>query len=299
MAAFLFLLPRLAVSVPVFALPLGIAGLFSALPLLAARVSGQLAHAGIAVATAMGLISLFDSPGTGIGFLFLFGLWALVGGEIVVRRRSVIVGCAAGFAVLAIEALLANFSEGTAAIEATLRSPQLQTAFDQWAAQVPLGPQEAKETIERVRSGIVLLYPSLSVVSAATIVALNAIALSRFVERRYPGVFPLNELRLLRWPFGLVVAFVVSGALLLAPGLTGVAWNGLLITLFLFLLQGLSVMSFALARFFPSELMRTLLLMASLLGPWAVMVSLVGLFDQWFDFRSRFESPEAPVARPD
>ena len=298
MAGSLFLLPRLASLVPFLALPLGIAGLFSALPLMVARISGRFAHAGIAAAAATLFVSLLDSPAAGMGFAFLFGLWGLVAAEVTARRKSVIMGCAMGFAVLSVEALYANFSEGTAALEATLRSPQVQTAFDQWAAQVPLEAQEAKVTIERVRSGIVALYPSLSVVSAAAIVALNAIALGRFVHRsRIPG-FPKDELGLLRWPFGLVIAFVLSGALLLAPSLKTAAWNGLIVTLFLFLLQGLSVISFGLARLFPSELMRTLLLMASLLGPWAVLVSLLGLFDQWFDFRSRFVKSEAPPAPP-
>ena len=94
----------------------------------------------------------------------------------------------------------------------------------------------------------------------------------------------------------LVVAFVGSGALLLVPDLQIVAWNGLVVTLFLFLLQGLSVLSFSLTRLFSSELMRTLVVVASLLGPWAMLLSLLGLFDQWFDFRSRFASAETPAA---
>ncbi len=299
MAGVLFLLPRLAVSVPFLAMPLGIAGLFSALPLLVARVSGPFSHAGIATVAALLFIAGLDGPATAIGFLFLFGGWALVAGEVVVRRRSVIAGCALGLVVLSLEALLANFAEGTAALEATLRSPQLQAAFDQWAAQVPLEPEEAKTMIERVRTGIVSLYPSLSVVSASAIVALNAIGLSRFVSLRRPGLFPPDELGRLRWPFGLVVAFVASGALLLAPDLKLLAWNGLVVTLFLFLLQGLSVMSFVLGRLLPGGLLRSLLLLASLLGPWAILVSLLGLFDQWFDFRGRFVSPAPPAAPTD
>ncbi len=94
-----------------------------------------------------------------MAFGVLFGLWALVAGEVLARRRSVIIGCAAGFLVLATEGLIAFFAEGTAPIEATLRSPQVQTAFDQWALQAQLEGQEAKTTIERVRAGVVALYP--------------------------------------------------------------------------------------------------------------------------------------------
>ena len=292
MAGVLFLLPRLSASAPFLALPLSLAGLFPALPLMAVRFSGRLAHGGLALAIATGLVSVTASPESALGFLVLFGLWALIAGEVLARRKSVIAAGAAGFFVLALEALLAAFSEGTARIEAALHTPQVQAAFDQWAAQVPLEPEEAKTTIERARSGIVALYPSLSVISAAAIVALNAIALGRVGRLSRLVSFPKNELSMLRWPLALVVAFVASGALLLVPELTTVGWNGLVVTLFLFLLQGLSVLSFGLARVFAGELMRTLLVMASLLGPWAILLSLLGLFDQWFDFRGRFASPE-------
>jgi uncharacterized protein YybS (DUF2232 family) len=292
MAGALFLLPRLSASVPFLALPLSVAGLFSATPLLLMRVSGRFVHAALALLIANLLISVTESTETAIGFSVLFGLWALLAGEILSRRKSVIAGCAAGFVVLSIEVLIAATVEGTTPMEATLRSPQVQAAFDQWAAQVPLEAAEAKTTIEGIRSAILALYPSLSVISAATIVTLNAIALGRLVRRSQASGFPANELTMLRWPLALVVAFVASGALLLFPDLHTVAWNGLVVTLFLFLLQGLSVLSFALARLFSSELMRTLTLLASLLGPWAILLSLLGLFDQWFDFRGRFMSGE-------
>jgi hypothetical protein len=298
LAGVLFLLPRFSAGVPFLALPMSIAGLFSALPLLALRITGGFAHAAIALLVAVLLISAAESPETAFGFAILFGLWALVAGEVLSRRKSVVAGCAAGFVVLSMEALLSVLAEGSAPMEAALRTPQVQTAFDQWAAQVPLGPEEAKTTIEEVRSGIVTLYPSLAVVSAATIVALNAIALGRLVQRSQPEGFMRNELLLFRWPIALVVAFVASGALLLVPDLQSFGWNGFAITMFLFLFQGLSVLALALTRLFASGLMRTLVVIASLLGPWAFFLSLLGLFDQWFDFRSRFlssETPEAPT----
>ncbi len=296
MAGVLFLLPRLAQSAPFLALPLSLAGLFSAAPLLAVRISGRLLHAFVALAAALLLISVIESPESAIGFAVLFGLWALVAGEVLSRRRSIIAASVAGLVVLSVEALLAGFAEGTAPIEATLRSPQVQASFDQWAAQAELEPAEAKAAIERVRAGIVALYPALSVISAMTIVALNAIGLARLVQRSGASAFPKGELMTLRWPLSLVVAFVASGALLLVPAAQQAGWNGLVVTLFLFLLQGLSVLTFSLTRLFSSELMRLMLVVTSLLGPWAILLSLLGLFDQWFDFRSRFVSTETPAA---
>ncbi len=296
MAGVLFLLPRLAQSAPFLALPLSVAGLFSAAPLLTVRISGRRLHAFTALATALLLISLIESTESAIGFAVLFGLWALVAGEVLARRRSVIAASVAGLVVLSIEALLAGFAEGTAPIEATLRTPQVQGSFDQWAAQAELEPAEAKAAIERVRAGIVALYPALSVISAMTIVALNAIVLGRLAQKKGAGTFPKGELLGLRWPLSLVVGFVASGALLLVPEVQQVGWNGLVVTLFLFLLQGLSVLTFALTRLFSSGLMRAMFLVTSLLGPWAILLSLLGLFDQWFDFRSRFTSVETPAA---
>jgi len=296
MAGVLFLLPRLAQIAPVLALPLGLAGLFSATPLLTVRISGRLLHAGVSLAIALLLISVIESPESAIGFLVLIGVWALVAGEVLARRKSVIAAGVAGLLILSIEALLAGLAEGTGPIEATLKTPGVQASFDQWAAQAELEPGEAKSAIEHVREGIVALYPALSVISAITIVALNAMALGRLVQRSPANAFPKGELLRLRWPLSLVVAFVGSGALLLLPELQEVGWNGLAVTLFLFLLQGLSVLTFALTRLFSSELTRAMLVAASLLGPWALLLSLLGLFDQWFDFRSRFIVPETPAA---
>ena len=296
MAGGLFLLPRLSASAPAFVLPMSIAGLFAALPLLVTRLAGRLIHALLALSTTILLISVIDSPDNAIGYLVLFGLWALVAGDVMARRKSVIAGGAAGLVVLALEAALATASEGTAPMEETLKSPQVQAALDQWAAQVPLQPAEAKETIDGVRSGILALYPSLCVISAAIIVSLNAVALGRMVGRWGVPGFLRGELMLLRWPLAFVLAFVGSGLLLLIPDLSVFGWNGLVVTLFLFLLQGLSVMTFGLTRLFSSELVRLLFVIGSLLGPWAILLSLIGLFDQWFDFRSRLVGSETPTA---
>lgn len=297
MAGLLFLLPRFVASAPFLAFPLSLAGLFSAAPLLLVRLSGRLIHALLALTIASLVISVIDSPEVALSFLVLFGAWGIVAGEVMQRRKSLVAGCAAGFAILALEALAVVLVSGTGPMEETLKTPQVQKAFDDWATQASIEPAEAKATIDQVRSGILALYPALSVISAACIVALNAVALGRLIRRTAAPGYPRHELLLLRWPWALVVAFIASGALLLTPSLHGVAWNGLAVTLFLFLLQGLSVLAFLAARLFASDLMRAAILLASLLGPWALLLSLLGLFDQWFDFRGRFLRP-GPMAAP-
>jgi len=298
LSAALFLTPRLAGLVPILALPLTIVGFLAALPLLAVRLRGRFFNALLSSLLAFVTIYAADSPTGAVSFLILFAGWALVAGEVMSRKQSVIAGCAAGLAVFAAEALAIVALEGSDAVRAALATPEIQASFDQWAAQASLAKEEAAATIERVRSGIVALYPSLSVISAASIVALNAVAIGRVIDTLKPRGFRRHELLGLRWPLALVVAFVVSGALLLVPDLQNTGWNGLVITMFLFLLQGLSVFTFTLSRLFSGELIRALLVMSSLLGPWAVLHSLVGLFDQWFDFRARLvaEPPPDPNA---
>src|SRR4029079_11728268 len=176
--------------------------------LLCLRISGRRLHAALGLAVAVGIISVADSAETGLAFAVLFGLWALISGEVLARRRSVILAGVAGLVVLSLEALLVGLAEGTAPIEATLKTPQVQASFDQWAAQAELEPAEAKTAIEGVRQAIVALYPALSVIAAMTIVALNAIALGRAVQRSPSGSFPKGELLTLRWPLALVAAFV-------------------------------------------------------------------------------------------
>ena len=90
MAAMLFLLPRLAAQAPFLAAPLSVLGLFSAVPLLVARISGRLLHAALACVVAMVLLTVADSSEAAMGFGVLFGLWALLAGEVLARRRSVI-----------------------------------------------------------------------------------------------------------------------------------------------------------------------------------------------------------------
>jgi|JI10StandDraft_1071094.scaffolds.fasta_scaffold02128_10 uncharacterized protein YybS (DUF2232 family) len=298
MAGLLFLLPRFAASAPFLAFPLSLAGLFAATPILLVRLSGRLSHAFLALITASLVISVIDSPEIALSFVVLFGAWALVAGEVMSRRKSVIAGCAAGFAILAIEALAVVLVSGTAPMEETLQTPQVQKAFSDWSTQAAIEPAEAKAAIEQIRAGILTLYPALSVISAACIVVLNAVALGRLVGRSGATGYPRHELLLLRWPWALVIAFIGSGALLLAPSFHAVAWNGLAVTFFLFLLQGLSVLAFLASRLFSSDLMRAALLLASLLGPWALLLSLLGLFDQWFDFRGRYLSPGPKAAPP-
>jgi hypothetical protein len=298
LAASLFLMPRLAMVVPPLALPFTIIGFLAALPLIAVRIRGRFFNAFLASLLAFVIIYAADSLTGAVSFLLLFAGWAIFAGEVMARRHSVIAGCGAGLAVFAAEALAIVTLEGSEAVKAALTTAQAQASFDQWATQAALGKEEAAATIERVRSGIVALYPSLSVVSAASIVALNAVAIGRVIDTLKPRGFQRHELLGLRWPIAVVVAFVVSGGLLLVPDLQNTGWNGLVVTMFLFLLQGLSVFTYGLSRLFSGDLIRALLVMSSLLGPWAVLHSLVGLFDQWFDFRARLvaEPPPDPNA---
>jgi uncharacterized protein YybS (DUF2232 family) len=295
----LFLLPRLSVIAPALALPFGLTGLMAALPILMVRVSGRFVHALLATIVAMAVILPGASIEGAVSFTILFGFWALAAGEGLARRRSLISAFVIGMALLSVEVLLGAAWEGGAQLEASLRSPQADAAMKQWAEQTAAAEGQTPVDIEQVRKGIVSLYPALSVISATFIVGLNIIGLARIIQRRRASAFAPGELLSLRWPLSLVAAFVGSALLLLAPEYQRVAWNGIAVTLFLFLIQGLSVWCFGLARLFQSDFMRLALTIAALMGPWALLLSLLGLFDQWFDFRARLTRAEASVEPPD
>jgi uncharacterized protein YybS (DUF2232 family) len=97
-----------------------------------------------------------------------------------------------------------------------------------------------------------------------------------------------------RFPVPLVMAFVLSGAAVALPVMQPAAYNVLLVVGFFFLLQGLAVVSFYARRLAAPPLVRALALVLVLVNPWAPqLLALLGLFDNFFDFRRWAEPPQA------
>ncbi|HHE37462.1 MAG TPA: DUF2232 domain-containing protein [Candidatus Cloacimonetes bacterium] len=93
-----------------------------------------------------------------------------------------------------------------------------------------------------------------------------------------------NEIRL---PFFLIYFLIIVLVLVLLPKTKVVGLNGILMVAPLFLIQGISILDFYWGNFFSkSKFLLYLLIFAMALNlPLLVLVSLVGMFDIWFDFR--------------
>lgn len=294
LAALLYVTPQaLTPLLPFLAVPLAATSLLSALPLVLARLGHSTAHAALAAVLASVLVFAFTQDGgAAIGFALLFAVWAPVAAEALQRRRSLVAMGAAGLAVLGSVALGLALAGGAPAVEASLAAPAAEESLRRWAEAAALDPVAAARQMEQVKAVVVTIFPALAVLGAAVVILLNTLATGRVLHRRAPGFVAPGELTRLEWPFGLVVAFVAAGLLLLVAPLRAVAWNGLVVTLFLFGLQGLSVVSFALVRVFQNEFLRAFTVAALLIGPWASLLALLGLFDQWFDFRRLHAKPQ-------
>jgi uncharacterized protein YybS (DUF2232 family) len=93
---------------------------------------------------------------------------------------------------------------------------------------------------------------------------------------------------------------VLGGAAVALPVMRPAAYNVLLVVGFFFLLQGLAVVGFYARRLAAPPLVRALALVLVLVNPWAPqLLALLGLFDNFFDFRRWAEPPQAqPGSEP-
>jgi uncharacterized protein YybS (DUF2232 family) len=271
--------------------------LIAALPLTIQRLQGGAASAWLAAALTAALVAAISEPLAAAQFLLLLALPALLVAEALARGRGLLRGCAWAFF-----ALVAQFGLGLATAPATMAEPMLESIdalrsdarLKQLAAS-GLQPEqlaEFKEQVGMVHDAVVVVFPALLVIFAAVLVALNAALLRLYLLRRDPGWLEDGEFERVRFPLPLVVAFVLAGAAVALPLLRPAGYNVLLVVAFFFALQGLAVVGFYARRLAAPPLVRVLALALVLLNPWAPqMLALLGLFDNWFDFRKWAEPP--------
>jgi hypothetical protein len=161
-----------------------------------------------------------------------------------------------------------------------------------------LPPERLSEFTEQVgmlRDALAVVFPAAWVIGAAALVGANAALLRLYLLRRDPGWLEDGEFERVRWPLALVVVFVLSGAAVALPLARPVAYNVLLVAAFFFALQGLAVVGFYGRRLAGPPLLRAAVVVLVLANPWAPQIlALLGLFDNWFDFRRWAEPPSAP-----
>ena len=278
-----------------FLLPLGMAAPFPlALQRLRAGLSGVLLSGALAAA----ILAAVFTPGQAVAYILFIGLPGLLIGEAMARGRGLLRGCAWAFLVLSAEISLALLMNGGRMAENSLqgieyyRSPKF--LGDLKASGLP--PEQVTDWTDKVttmRDALAVVFPASYIILGALMVLLNAALLRLYLLRRDPGWLEDGEFERVRFPLVLAGSFVLSGAAVLVEPLRAVAYNALLIQAFFFGLQGLAVVAFYARRLAGPPFLRAVVVVLVLANPWALQIlALLGLFDNWIDFRQWAEPPE-------
>jgi uncharacterized protein YybS (DUF2232 family) len=153
-------------------------------------------------------------------------------------------------------------------------------------------PQEQiesiRENIPGITTTILGLLPSIGVVSASFFAWINVLLMRSLFRKTQVPCPDYGDLARWKIPEWLVWFVIASGGMMLLPmtEIKLVGFNGLIILLFVYLLQGFSIVDFFFKKKSVPKFLRTifylfLIIYQSLL----LVVAAVGLFDIWIDFR--------------
>jgi hypothetical protein len=260
------------------------------------RLRGGFAGALLATALASALVAAIG-PGLAFSFLLVLAPPGLLLGESLARGRGLLRGCGWAFGLLVSEVAAGLVLAGGAMAE-RFTAPLERLTSEPFLAELRAGglpPERVGEFAEQVkalREVMTVVFPAAWIIGAAVLVAVNAALVRSYLVRRDPGWLEDGEFERVRWPLGLVALFIVSGAAVALPLARPAAYNVLLVVAFFFLLQGLAVVAFYARRLAGPPLLRVAVLFLVLANPWAPQIlALLGLFDNWFDFRRWAEPP--------
>ena len=276
----------------------------SPLPVALQRLRGGPASAWLAAILAAALVAAASAPAAAGFYLLALAGPGMLLGESLARGRGLLRGCGWAFAVL-----VAEVAMGLAVVPRKMAewflAPVDRLQSDTFLAELKAGgmtPERVGEFTEQVRmlrDALAVVFPGAWVIGAAVLVAANAALLRLYLLRRDPGWLADGEFERVRFSLGLVVVFVLSGATVALPLARPVAYNVLLVTAFFFALQGLAVVAFYARRLAGPPLLRAAVVVLVLANPWAPQIlALLGLFDNWFDFRRWAEPPPGEGTRP-
>ena len=274
-------------------------GLASGFPLIVQRLKRGLGSAILAAILAAALLAtVARRPYQVLVFLAILVAPSLLMAEALARGRGLVRGCGWAFGLLLAELALALVFIGPPLAQAWFYEPLDLMSSPRFVEEMRangLPQQSVDEWTEQVRSTrkmIETVYPATFVILAGLFVLSNAALLRTYLARRDPGWLDGGEFESIRWPLGLVVAFVAAGLSVLLPGLRPVAYNVLLIAAFFFFLQGFAVVIFYAHRLAGPRFLRPVVVVLVL--AWAPqLLAILGLFDSFFDFRKWAEPPRA------
>ena len=279
--------------------------LLSPVPLAVQRLRSGAASAWLAAVLAAALVAASTAlPASGF-YLVAVAMPGLLLGESLARGRGLLRGCAWAFGLLFAE-IGAGLAFAPKAMAERFLAPVEHLRSPAFLGELEAGglaPDQISDFTEQVgslHSALAVVFPAAWVIGAAVLVAANAAALRLYLLRRDPGWLEEGEFERVRWPLALVAVFILSGAAVALPLARPAAYNVLLVAAFFFALQGLAVVAFYGRRLAGPPLLRIAIVVLVLANPWAPQIlALLGLFDNWFDFRRRAEPPpEGDGTRP-
>lgn len=290
LAAGLYVAPR-------FAPALFLVAVAAPLPLALLRLRTGGGGTALATVLAAALIAAVLTPGPALWFVLVLAAPALLLAESLARGRGLLRGCGWAFALLVAETAVALFlASGTLAQR--LLAPLDQLRSEEFLNELKAGAVPAErltawtEQVDTLYGAMAVVFPAAYVIGAALLVLANAALLRLYLARRDPGWLEDGEFERVRWSFGLVAVFLLAGAAVVVPAARPAAYNVLLVVAFFFALQGMAVVAFFARRLAGPPLLRAAVVVLVLVNPWAPQIlALLGLFDNWFDFRKWAELP--------
>ncbi|MBI2891032.1 MAG: DUF2232 domain-containing protein [Nitrospirae bacterium] len=290
----LALKPALACLVPVIVLQ-------------AARAAGRFDVAPLSVLAACAVVAALDGPLPGVGLALTLGLLSVFLARAILRRSAppdalwlAVAGVTFIHAVAWIGLSAASWAGLPIGPEAIARLwPDAPAEPAEWMPPLGLEPGPWSADRQRVLAEVLKKFgPALAVVDLAVVggialrltQALGALRLGPPGLSWVPGEWRAPSLAL--W------GFIIAGGLVgLGPDQArDAAWNGVALLLFVFLLQGISIVAFYLRKVGVPPLVRGLVVVLLVLQlPLAAALALLGLFDYWLDVRrfGRVQEPEA------
>lgn len=270
--------------------------LFAAVPLVVLRVATTANEAWLGASLSLLALTVLFSSGHAIGFFAMQVAPGMLMGEAIARGRGFVAGATWAFALLSVEIAVALALSGVelrdqllAPIE-VFASPDFISGLEA-ASWPPEQIEQWRDQIDTFRAVLNVVYPATYVILAGLLVMTNAALLRAVLRWRSPQTVPGGEFETLRLPLGVVATFILAGACVAVPALRPTAYNLLLVVSFLFAVQGLAVVSYFVARMQGPRLLRAAVVPMMILVPLGVqLLALLGLFDNWFDFR-RWASP--------
>lgn len=266
-------------------------------PLGLARIKGGSAIAGFSALLVTLLLAVLFSPPIGAWYAVQCGLIGLLVPELALKgfspSRTIIWTTAAGVTLTALITAAYVISNGIhlqlfIQKEITDSINQATRLYEQYAGLPAQDLEILKQGMQSVGQIMSRTYPALTTINLGLVTAVTLLLFMRIATRLAVAVngSPFKEFRT---PEPLVWLLIVAGFTMLAPSalLTTPALNILSVLGVLYFMQGLAVLLTLCERSSFASTLKVLLGIILLTQPYlVVVVTVLGIFDYWGDFRT-------------